>query len=596
MKKLLLLVFSTALLASCSLKEAISNVFNPSSSNNFDVDPVSEIKTDTSSTDYDKELEEEQIEAPETFTGENTTSITANGEYSFEGEVGAVNIKKNLTAYLFFNGVTINSDTGIAIEAGKDSKVYIVLQNGTVNTVTNNFEDENAIHVKGELHISGNGTLNVESSQKNGIKAGGDINISGENVTLNVTGANHAITGRSITVNKSTINVVAKAKDGFQLECDDVTEFTKEQGFAYFVDAKVTADTYGDGIQAASYVYISGGEMNIITHGAFVSYSQANMTAYDLETDDFKFIQSGSSYKRVAKDEIHSLSSKYFAFTQSVKGIKAGAIEDTNGNDITSGDYEISIAHLAKINIDSSDDCIHTNYGKVSLGSCNLELKTMDDGVHADYNLTIDNSAIHISSSYEGLEGANVTISGDDTNIVSYSSDDGINAASDLVSSTNITINAGYLRIYANGDGIDANTALYFKGGTTIVEGPGSGNGSLDSDKIYFQGGKVFACSTSGMTEQMSATQPTFVYQGTTMATNKIISITDSSNNTLFSYTLKQSCNQLIFSHPDLQVNSSYNIMADSTKITTISMTSSLTKVGVSGGGQGGGPGGPGWH
>ena len=596
MKKLLLLVFSAVCLASCSLKEAISNVFTPSSVNNYDVDPVTEIKTDTSSTDYDKELEEEEIQTPEEYTGENLTAITSGGEYYFEGDVDAINIKKGLTVYLFFNGVTINSNAGIAIESGKDCKVYIVLQNGSENTVTNNFEDANAIHIKGELHISGNGILNVESSQKNGIKASSDIYVSGENVTLNVTGANHAIAARSITVNKSTINVVANAKDGFQLECDsDVVAFTKEQGFAYFNEAKITADTYGDGVQAATYIYVSGGEMNLTTHGVFVSYSAANMTTYELETDDFKFVQSGSSYKRVAKDEIKTLSSKYYAFTQSVKGLKAGAIEDSSGNDITTGDYEIAVAHLAKININSSDDCIHTNYGKVSLDSCNIELKTMDDGVHADYDLTINNSSIQINDSYEGLEGANITIDGNDTNIVSYSSDDGINAASDLVSSTNITINAGYLRIYANGDGVDANTALYFKGGTTIVEGPGSGNGSLDSDKIYFQGGIVFACSTSGMAEQMTATQATFVYQGSTMASNSTISITDSSSNPLFSYTLKQSCNQLIFSHSSMQVGSSYNIMSGSSKVTTISMSSTLTKVGVSGGGQGGG-GNPGWH
>ena len=587
MKKILLLVFSAVCLASCSLKEVISNVFSPSSTNNFDLDPVTEIKTDTSSTDYDKELDDEEIETPDSFDGENKTAITDSGDYYFEGEVGAIDIKKNLEVYLFFNGVTINSDAGVALASGKDSKVYIVLQNRSENSITNNFDDTNAIHCKGELHISGNGTLNVESKQKNGIKVGTDFYVSGENVKLNVTGANHAIAARSVTVNKSTINVVAKAKDGFQLECDDVTEFTKEQGFAYFVDANITADTYGDGVQAASYIYVSGGEMNIKTRGGFVSYSTSNMTTYGLETDDFKFVKSGSSYKRVAKDEIRTLNSNYYAFTQSVKGLKAGAIEDSSGNDITTGDYEIAIAHLAKIIIDSSDDCIHTNYGKVTLESCNLELKTMDDGVHADYNLSINNSSIQINDSYEGLEGANVTIDGDNTNIVSYSSDDGINAASDLVSQTNITINAGYLRIYANGDGVDANTALYFKGGTTIVEGPGSGNGSLDSDKIYFQGGIVFACSTSGMTEQMTATQGTFVYQGSSMASNKIISITDSSNNPLFSYTLKQSCNQLIFSHADLKVGSSYNIMADSSKVTAISMTSTLTKVGTSGGGGG---------
>ena len=586
--KLLLLLLPAACLASCSVKQVIEDMFAPSTTNNYDSDPVVEIETDTSSTEYDKEIEEEKVETPDEYTGENVTSITTSGNYSFEGEINAIDIKKNLEVYLFFNGVTINSTSGIALGTGKDCKVHIVLQNGSNNTIINDVEDENAVHIKGDLFISGHGTLNIESKQKNGLKVTKDINVSGENVILNVTGVNHAVAGRSITVNKSVVNVVSKAKDGFQLECD-ATEFTKEEGYAYFVDAKVTADTQGDGIQAGSYVYISGGEMDITTHGEFISYSAANMSTYGLETDDFKFIKSGSTYKRVAKDEIHSLSSKYYAFMQSVKGIKVGAIEDSSGNDITTGDYEISIAHLAKVTINSYDDCIHTNYGKVTLESCNLELDSMDDGIHADYDLSVNNSSIKITSSYEGLEGANVSISGENTNIVSYSSDDGINAASDLTNQTTITINAGYLRIYANGDGVDANTALYFKGGTTIVEGPGSGNGSLDADKIYFQGGIVFACSTSGMTESMTATQCTFAYQGSTMATNKIISITDSSSNPLFSYTLKQSCNQLIFSHPNMQVGSSYNIMSDSSKIATISMTSTLTKVGVSGGGPGGG-------
>ena len=591
--KPLLFLIPAACLASCSLKQVIENVFTPSSVNNYDTDPVETITNDTSSTSYDKDIEEEEVVTPENYDGENTTSITGEGNYYFQGEIAPITIKKNLEVYLFFDGVTISSDSAKAIDGKDGTKVHIVIKNGSKNTISNDCA-KNALSVNGDLYLSGDGTLDIESKQQKGIKTDGDIYVSGESLTLNVAGAEHAISGRSITVSKSSVNVSSK-EDGFHLKCDDnTTQFTNEQGFAYFANANITADTYGDGIQAASYVYLSGGETTVTTHGEFVSYSTANMTTYGLETDDFKFVKSGSSYKRVAKDEIRNLSSSYYAFTQSVKGIKAGAIEDNSGNDITTGDYEISIAHLANVTINSSDDCIHTNYGKVTLDSCNLTLNSMDDGIHADYDLVVSNASIHITSSYEGLEGANVTINGENTNIISYSSDDGINAASDLVSQTNITINDGHLRIYASGDGVDANTGLYFKGGTTIVEGPGSGNGSLDSDKIYFQGGIVFACSTSGMTESMTATQPTFAYQGSTMATNKVISITDSSNNSLFSYTLKQSCNQLIFSHPNMQVGSSYNIMSDSSKITTISMTSTLTKVGISGGGPGGG-GGPGW-
>ena len=322
------------------------------------------------------------------------------------------------------------------------------------------------------------------------------------------------------------------------------------------------------------------------------------METYGLTTDDFKYVKSGDTYKRVAADEIHSLSSSYYALANSVKGIKAGALErDTNSDgvdEVVDGQYDIYIAHLSTIKIDSTDDCIHTNYGDVNIYNSNLQLSTFDDGAHADKELVIEDASIQISNSYEGLEGMNVTINGENTNIVSNSEDDGINAASDLSGTNTITINDGYLRVFANGDGLDANTALYLKGGTVIVEGPGRNNGSLDADSIYFQGGIVFACSSNGMTERMTATQNTFVYQGSsTMSSGSKISIVNSDNNAIFSYTLKQSCNQLIFSHAELQVGSSYRIVSGSTTVSTISMTSSLTKVGNSGGGPGGGPG---WH
>ena len=73
------------------------------------------------------------------------------------------------------------------------------------------------------------------------------------------------------------------------------------------------------------------------------------------------------------------------------------------------------------------------------------------------------------------------------------------------------------------------------------------------------------------------------------MSSNSKISIVDSDNNAIFSYTLKQSCNQLIFSHKDLKLNSTYTIANGTTAVSTITLTSSLTKVGTSGGGPGGG-------
>ena len=576
-------------------------------SGNHDVDPSGQASDSGSQNSFDEDdsFNEETIETPETFDGSNVTEISSAGDYYFSGECAPVNIsKKDIEVRIFLDGASFSSNEGIAFGSSKAITLYLVLQNGSVNTITNDFLDTNAFHVKGEVHILGNGTLNIVSKQKNALKVSKDLYISG-NVTINAEGANHAITARSITAEGVTINTKTYegGKDGIQLECDD-DQFTfgKEQGFANLSNVKYTSDTYGDGIQAESYIYISGGEYNITTHGVFVSYSSNNKTTYELDDDDFKFVKSGSTYKRVAKDEIHSLSSSYYALTNSVKGIKVSEIEtDTNDDGveekITTGDYEIYIAHGANITLNTTDDGIHTNYGNVTLEDSNFVIDTFDDGVHADYDLLVKNSVMKVNTSYEALEGANVTVDGENTELVLYASDDGINAASDLTSTHNMYIKNGYLRVYANGDGLDANTAIYLQGGTVIVEGPGSGNGSLDADQIYFQGGTVFACSTSGMAERSTATQPTFRYQGSTISANtKVAIIESSSSESIFSYTLKQSCNQITFSHPDLALNKSYKIVAGSTTLATITMSSNFTTYGSSQGGPGGGGPGGGGH
>ena len=605
--RLLFPLFIAPLLTGCFLTDLLNKNSSVTTednnyvdSGNHDVDPTGQASDSGSQNSYDEEesFNEETINTPETFDGTNVTEITSAGNYYFSGECAPISItKKDIEVYIFLNGASFTSNEGIAFGSSKAITLYLVLQNGSVNTITNDFLDTNAFHVKGEVHILGNGTLNVTSKQKNAIKVSKDLYISGD-VTINAEGANHAIPARSITAEGVTINTKTYegGKDGIQLECDDDQfTFSKEQGFANLKNVKYTSDTYGDGIQAESYIYISGGEYDITTHGVFVSYSTTSKETYELEDDDFKYVKSGLTYKRVAKDEIRNLSSSYYALANSVKGIKVSEIEtDTNDDGveekITTGDYEIYIAHGAKVILNTTDDGVHTNYGDVTLEDSNFTIDTFDDGVHADYDLLVKNSVMKVNTSYEALEGANVTIDGESTELVLYASDDGINAASDLTSTHNMYIKNGYLRVFANGDGLDANTAIYLQGGTVIVEGPGSGNGSLDADQIYFQGGIVFACSTSGMTERSTATQPTFRYQGSTIAADTKIAIVESSaSESVFSYTLKQSCNQITFSHPDLVLNKSYKIVAGTSTLATITLSSNFTTYGSSQGGPGGG-------
>ena len=90
----------------------------------------------------------------------------------------------------------------------------------------------------------------------------------------------------------------------------------------------------------------------------------------------------------------------------------------------------------------------------------------------------------------------------------------------------------------------------------------------------------------------MSASQYTFLWQGSTIASGTKVSIVDANNEALFSYTLKQSCNQIIFSHPNMASGQTYRIVSDSSVVASITMTSTLVKSGNSSGGPGGFPGG----
>ena len=76
------------------------------------------------------------------------------------------------------------------------------------------------------------------------------------------------------------------------------------------------------------------------------------------------------------------------------------------------------------------------------------------------------------------------------------------------------------------------------------------------------------------------------------MNAGSTIKVVDSDGNELYTYALKQSCTQLIFSHPSLTIGNTYKIMNESSTVATINQTSALTNVGSSGGGGQGGPGG----
>ncbi len=509
----------------------------------------------------------------------DVTTITTAGSYILTGAYAGITVSvgNDETVHLFLNDATISGGAGIAISnTNKKSTLIITACENTENEVAN-----------------GTGTINV-SAKKNGIKVSKGLSIADS--TLNVTVGNHALSARLIEAENAKINVLSAGKDALNAECDDETqEFTLNEGYVSLKNSKIIASVSGDGIQADTFVYITGGSVDIETSATFVSYSAESMATYDLSEDDFRYIKSGDTYKKVA-DDVATKGARY-AMIQSTKGIKCGKIKyEIDGTEyaVTKNSNYFIVIDGARVKINSSDDAIHTNSGNVLIKGGTLDLTTLDDGIHADELVKIDGGEITVNGSYEGIEGAYVEIGGGTIYITAI--DDGINAASDDESvNEHIIISGGTITVDASGDGLDSNGTIYVTGGTLIVYGPTTGaDTGLDADGgILIDGGNVFVATTKEMIEIPASNSKSnvLVYGVNTVQAGSEIILTNADGGEMVRITLKKQAQAIILSTPELATNGTYSLYADENLLASFSVTETITAIGVrSNGRQGGNP------
>ena len=539
-----------------------------------------------------------------TMLSNDVTTITSAGSYILTGAYAGITVSvgNGETVHLFLNDATISGGTGIAVSnTNKKSTLIITACENTENEVASKGDDVNAIHVKGTLKINGTGTIKV-SAKKNGIKVSKGLSIADS--TINLTAGNHALSARFIETENVKINVLSAEKDALNAECDDETqEFTLNEGYVSLKNSKIIASVSGDGIQADTFVYITGGSVDIKTSATFVSYSEESMAAYDLTEDDFRYIKSGDTYKKVA-DDVATKGARY-AMIQSAKGIKCGEIKyEIDGTEyaVTKNSNYFIVIDGARVKIDSSDDAIHTNSGNVLIKGGALDLTTLDDGIHADELVKIDGGEITVNDSYEGIEGAYVEIGGGTIYItasddgINAASDDGINAASDDESvNEHIIISGGTITVDASGDGLDSNGTIYVTGGTLIVYGPTTGaDTGLDADGgILIDGGNVFVATTKEMIEIPASNSKSnvLVYGVNTVQAGSEIILTNADGGEMVRITLKKQAQAIILSTPELATNGTYSLYADENLLASFSVTETITAIGVrSNGRQGGQP------
>lgn len=542
------------------------------------------------------------IKAPGTYVVQSNKGETVDGlievDYPDETVTGTAHLILNGLQMTSSNNTEPTSDTGLITVKSSVTRAIITVADGTVNTLTDagetGIDKDDGVSTtytagivckKTPLTINGKGTLNITSKNGNGIKCTNDMKIMDSKICVSgpdetATGHNGITAKLDLALKNADISIHSHG-DALKTTLDE-TDVKEDTTLVQRGNMEIDGGTYklisenGDGISVYRTLYLNPTSLTVTTKNAAGS------------TED-------SSYK----------------------GIKAGVtifVAETAGEIKIDTTATYSASRVKGDSNDSlADDTIHSN-GYIRIDGGTMDLKSGDDGIHADNGLVINGGKI-TATGYEGLESADISINGGEITVTTR--DDGINAGGGndgvtgdgprkpgdwfdkgdnaSVSQFQIIIRGGVLNIDAQGDGIDSNGNIFFQGGTIIVNGPsGSGNGALDyGDRncvCEISGGTLIAAGAVGMdvAPTSGSSQPAVnVRLSASQSADTYVVLKDGDGKTVVQARPTKTFQSVVMSSPELKMGSTYTIhygkdlnsltQGDSVTFTSISMSTGST-------------------
>lgn len=572
------------------------------------------------------------VDGPGALVNGSTVTISQAGYYRLSGTLTdgqiLVDAGKEDEVRLILNGADITYTKGAPILIAQAGTACIIPEDGTENSVTDTAdyvfapeedEPDAAIFSKDDLCFDGSGTLTVTGNYDMAVHSKDSVTFCGDG-TYHLTAVDDALKGKDeVVISGGTLNVVA-GNDGIQTNNDT------EKGYLTISGGTVTVDAQGDGLKSENALTISGGTLNVTAQqdgiqvkntlgGSSLTVSGGDVTilaqqdgmqsdaALTISGGTIDIITGGGSANAPVHTEGFGFPGWFDATTDeetaSAKGLKSLTDMTLSGGTIA---------------LDCMDDALHCG-GVLSVSdTADLTVSTGDDALHTDDTLAISGGKVNILTSYEGLEGVFIDISGGETTLVA--SDDGLNAAGGSSADTDfafmgppggfgsaetledaayyVNISGGKLHVDAEGDGLDSNGALFISGGEVFVSGPSASmNGGLDYTTTgQITGGTVVVAGISSMVQNFdsSSTQASVLYIfGTNIDAGSLVSLADSTGKVLVETTMAKFFNSVVISHPDLTVGETYTLTCG-TETAEVTLTDLITNLGSSG--FSGGPGG----
>jgi hypothetical protein len=470
---------------------------------------------------------------------------------------GSLIVKGDASFELNLSNANITSATTTALDLESKGNAYLVVS-GTNKLTDGATEDhKGTLYSKGKLLISGDGSLDVYGTYKNGIHGKSNIVIDkGVNLYVKSTENNGIKAGDDMFINGGIINVEVSADGGKAINGDaDITinggrttviatgngTWEVDETLTYGGDTKAAAGIGSDGI-----FYMNGGELYAKATGSGGKGVKADLEGY-ITGGKIRIITEGGLYYSNGSTESHNYTGNTdnlpAAYTSSPKGMKIGTKEE--------------------------DGTTTTTYGVLQISGGDIMIRTSGNNA-------------------EGIESKG-TFDVNGGTVMVYAHDDALNSTGDMTFTGGTVVAVG-----TNNDAIDANGNMNIKGGTIIACGANGTEAGIDINeqkKLYITGGYLFAIGGRVDGNLGSTTQGIITTTGSVSA-NSTVGISNSSK-TLYTFTMPpvtySGNNTIIISTPDLTSGSSYTVKTSSTS-TTATASNTISSGGMGGGMPGGGP------
>ncbi len=463
-------------------------------------------------------------------------TITEPGIYLVTGKLDdaqiVINVQNQGVVQLVLSDVSLHYSRGPAIHVQNADRTVLYLPDGSDSTISDdaqyllagtNAEPDAAVYSKGDLILTGLGSLTVSGRYQNAVTGRETIAISGGNYHL--TAQKDGIRGGEEVIVAGGRLHIESGEDGIKSD-----SAAKDKGNVLIQSGILTVEAGGDGIEAENTVTLAGGSVTLNT---------GTLPAAILPEEPQEE-SSGTAPKEPGEEPE----------PQSAVGVKAGRSVNLTGGILTINSEDHGV--------DSGETCrMSGGVLKISAGP--------HDGIRARRAVTVSEGTLYIKESGTGLRSASFLVDGGTVEL--NTSAVGISAgriASEQKIGGHVTVNGGTLRIHSGEDGIDSGDAITINGGLVIIDGPNDrGGGAFRYDeqsggRCSVNGGTVLAlCGWNrAMTFDESSEQCSFSRQ-ILGGVGSIIILRNEAGEEIFRYTTPRGFDAVIFSSPQLKTGGS---------------------------------------